>query len=153
MVEPQPAVEGESSQNTQSLFEDSQASEGEVAQPFVPRRSSRIRKAPERLNLSVSTILYTDSDEPECYEEVLQDSFQLKWELAMKEEMKSLHQNKTWELVKLPEGRKTLQNKWVYRLKEEADGSKRFKARLVVKGFGQKKGIDYDEIFLHLWSN
>ena len=38
-------------------------------------------------------------------------------------------------------------NKWVYRIKNEHDGSKRYKARLLVKGFQQKKGIDYSEIF------
>jgi hypothetical protein len=32
-------------------------------------------------------------------------------------------------------------------LKEEDGGKKRYKARLVVKGFAQKKGIDFDEIF------
>jgi ATP-binding cassette subfamily B (MDR/TAP) protein 1 len=35
----------------------------------------------------------------------------------------------------------------VFRIKEEHDGSKRYKARLVVKGFQQKEGIDYTEIF------
>ena len=65
----------------------------------------------------------------------------------MKDEMDSLLKNKTWELTTLPEGKKALQNKWVYRVKTEHDGSKRFKARLVVKGFQQKKGIDYFEIF------
>ena len=47
----------------------------------------------------------------------------------------------------MPAGKKALPNKWVYRLKEEDGGKKRFKARLVVKGFAQKKGIDFDEIF------
>ena len=32
-------------------------------------------------------------------------------------------------------------------MKEEDGGKKRFKARLVVKGFAQKKGIDFDDIF------
>jgi hypothetical protein len=32
-------------------------------------------------------------------------------------------------------------------LKEEDGGKKRYKAKLVVKGFAQKKGIDFDEIF------
>ena len=43
--------------------------------------------------------------------------------------------------------KKALQNKWVYRLKEEDGGKKWYKARLVLKGFAQKKGIDFDEIF------
>ena len=70
-----------------------------------------------------------------------------KWELAMEEEMDSLMHNQTWDLVKFPAGKTTLQNKWVYRLKEEDGGKQRYKARLVVKGFAQKKGIDFDEIF------
>ena len=65
----------------------------------------------------------------------------------MKEEMDSLLKNKIWDLVPLPEGKRALPKKWVYRLKEEDGGKKRYKARLVVKGFAQKKGIDFDEIF------
>ena len=53
----------------------------------------------------------------------------------MKDEMDSLLMNKTWDLWKFPIGKHALQNKWVYRLKEEEGGKKRFKARLVVKGF------------------
>jgi len=62
--------------------------------------------------------------------------------------MNSLLENKTWELVNLPRGRKALQNKWVYRIKYEGDEKKeRYKARLVVKGFSQKESIDFTEIF------
>jgi hypothetical protein len=46
-----------------------------------------------------------------------------KWEQGMKEEMDFLVNNQTWELVQLPAGKRALQNKWVYRLKEE-DGGK-----------------------------
>ena len=70
-----------------------------------------------------------------------------KWDQGMNEEMDSLVRNQTWDLVKLPAGKRVLQNKWVYRLKEEDRGKKWYKARLVVKGFAQKKGIDFDEIF------
>ena len=65
----------------------------------------------------------------------------------MEEEMNSLDKNKTWFLVKLPNGKKALQNKWVFRVNDEIDGSKRYKARLVVKGFQQMQGVDYNEIF------
>ena len=65
----------------------------------------------------------------------------------MDEEMDSLVRNQTWDLAKLPAGKRVLQNKWVYGLKEDDGGKKRYKSILVVKGFAQKKGIDFDEIF------
>ena len=58
-----------------------------------------------------------------------------KWEQGMIEEMDSLVRNQTWDLVKLPTGKRVLQNKWSYRLKEEDGGKKQYKDRLVVKGF------------------
>ena len=61
--------------------------------------------------------------------------------------MDSLLGNQTWELTELPVGKKVLHNKWIYRIKNEHDGRKRYKARLVVKGFQQKEGIDFTEIF------
>ena len=42
-----------------------------------------------------------------------------KWEQGMEEEMDSLVKNQTWDLVKLPTGKRALQNKWVYKLKED----------------------------------
>ena len=71
----------------------------------------------------------------------------MKWEQGMKEEMNSLVNNHTWDLVQFPAGKRALQNKWVYKLKEEDGGRKKYKARLLVKGFAKKKGIDFDEIF------
>ena len=61
--------------------------------------------------------------------------------------MDSLAHNQTWDSAKLPAGKTTLENKWVYRLKEEDGGKYTYKARLGVKGFAQKKGIDFDEVF------
>ena len=65
----------------------------------------------------------------------------------MNEDMDSLVRNQTWDLVELSTRKITLQNKWVYRLKEEDAGKKQYKARLVVKGFAQNKGIEFDEIY------
>ncbi|KAE8664189.1 Detected protein of unknown function [Hibiscus syriacus] len=118
-------------------------------EPGTPelRRSSRIPKPTQRYSPSLHYLLLTDNGEPECYDEAMQVEDSVKWESSMKDEMDSLMSNQTWELGELPPGKKTLHNKWIYRIKEEHDGRKRYKARLVVKGFQQKEGIDYNEIF------
>ena len=61
--------------------------------------------------------------------------------------MDSLWKNDTYELTELPKGRKTLKNKWVFKLKNDDEKMLKYKAHLVMKGFGQKQGIDFDEIF------
>ncbi|RVX13352.1 Retrovirus-related Pol polyprotein from transposon TNT 1-94 [Vitis vinifera] len=110
-------------------------------------KSSRNIRPPQRYSLVLNYLLLTDGGEPECYDEALQYENSSKWELAVKDEMDSLLANQTWELTELSVGKKALHNKWVYRINKEHDGSKRYKARLVVKGFQQNEGIDYTEIF------
>ena len=61
----------------------------------------------------------------------------------MSEEMESLQKNKTWELVKLPKGKKATSCKWIF-CKKEALSEKeceKFKARLVAKGYREKELI------------
>jgi hypothetical protein len=52
--------------------------------------------------------LLIDSGEPECYEEAMQVDTKKNWEKCMKEEMESLANNQTWDLVQFPTGKRTL---------------------------------------------
>jgi hypothetical protein len=71
-----------------------------------------------------------------------------KWQEAMKSEMGSMYDNKVWTLVDLPDSRKAVENKWIFKRKTDADGNITvYKARLVAKGFRQIQGVDYDETF------
>ncbi|KAG8496840.1 hypothetical protein CXB51_008132 [Gossypium anomalum] len=67
---------------------------------------------------------------------------------AMKDEHKSMQDNKVWELVLLPEGAKPIGCKWIFKTKRDANGNvERYKARRVAKGYTQKEGIDFTETF------
>ncbi|KAE8684070.1 hypothetical protein F3Y22_tig00111154pilonHSYRG00007 [Hibiscus syriacus] len=108
-------------------------------------------KPPNRLGFEdlVSFALTVSSDDPVTFHDAVTSQENDKWMAAMVEEMESLNHNRTWELVPLPEGKKPIGCKWVYKKKPaatEKEGEK-FKARLVAKGFSQQKGVDYDEIF------
>ncbi|RVW35157.1 Retrovirus-related Pol polyprotein from transposon TNT 1-94 [Vitis vinifera] len=82
---------------------------------------------------------------PTSVEEAMKDP---RWVQAMKEEMEALLKNKTWILVNLPKGQKTVGCKWVFSIKYKVDGTiERYKARLVAKGFTQTYGVDYQETF------
>ena len=84
-------------------------------------------------------------DEPVSFDEAERHP---SWRMAMEEEMASIEENCTWYLVDLPHGRRAIGLKWVYKVKRDGDGAvTKFKARLVVKGYSQRQGIDYDEVF------
>ncbi|CAL1366415.1 unnamed protein product [Linum trigynum] len=66
----------------------------------------------------------------------------------MKSEIAALIKNQTWDVVELPPGKKTIGNKWVYKIKVHQDGSlERFKARVVAKGHTQQEGVDFQDTF------
>jgi hypothetical protein len=70
------------------------------------------------------------------------------WQKAAQDEMDAHLENGTWELVKLPPGRKAIGSKWVFKVKHNSDGSiERYKARVVAKGYSQRPGLDFGETF------
>jgi histone deacetylase 1/2 len=90
------------------------------------------------------TLLLTEL-EPTSYKTALKDP---KWLAAMKDEYNALLNNNTWTLTPLPSDRKVIGCKWVFRIKQNPDGSiLKYKARLVAKGFHQQHGFDFTETF------
>lgn len=93
------------------------------------------------------TCLAVYSD-PTSLEEALSCTNSQQWIKAMDEEYKSLMKNNTWILTKLPPEKKTIPCKWVFKTKEDENGNiTKYKARLVIKGCAQRKGIDYEEVY------
>ncbi|KAK8921048.1 hypothetical protein KSP39_PZI020906 [Platanthera zijinensis] len=83
--------------------------------------------------------------EPHSYDEAAQEK---SWRTAMDAEIASIKKNDTWRLVDPPVGHKPLRVKWVYKVKKNKDGTvEKHKARLVVKGYRQVQGVDYDEVY------
>lgn len=70
------------------------------------------------------------------------------WKEAIDDGMSSIMGNNTWVLEDLPSRCKPLGTKWIFTIKRKPDGSIiRFKARLGVQGFRQRRGIDYFDTY------
>jgi hypothetical protein len=93
----------------------------------------------------LSGLCLAAAEEPASVEHALGDA---SWRGAMEEEMKSIHDNNTWEMTTLPAGHRAIGLKWVFKVKKDPAGRViKHKARLVAKGYSQRQGIDFDEVY------
>lgn len=123
-----------------------------VAESVRPRRD---RRPPgwhkdfetEYAGFALSALDYIDNI-PSTIEELKKREDWNLWKAAIEEEMDSLRHNGTWTLTPLPKGRRAITCKWVFRVKRgRCEAEDRYKARLVARGFSQKKGFDYTETY------
>jgi hypothetical protein len=111
-----------------------------------PRRSTRVRSAPEWYGNPILEVMLLDHDEPTNYEEAMMSPDSDKWLEAMKSEIGSMYENKVWTSVDLPDDRQAIEDKWIFKKKTAADGNVTiYKAQLVAKGFRQVQGVDYNQ--------
>ncbi|CAH2108821.1 unnamed protein product [Euphydryas editha] len=94
-------------------------------------RSGRIVKKPSRYqdDQEIYTAYCLLSSDPQDYNEAIDKG----WNKEINKELNSHEKLGTWELADLPEGKKAIDTKWIFRTKQ--DGTR--KARLVAKGFQQ----------------
>ena len=76
-----------------------------------------MRQPTQRYNQSLHQILLTDEGEPLTLKEARPYEHSNKWKFAIQKEIRALHENNIWELVELPEGKKPIPNKWIYKVK------------------------------------
>jgi hypothetical protein len=101
--------------------DESTKSDEEVEQStsFVSR-SKRVRKAVERYSspdFPSSFVLISTDEEPKSVREVVDSTKSRIWKDTKVDEMKSLHKNETWDLVKLSNGINHIDSKWAFKKK------------------------------------
>ena len=66
----------------------------------------------------------------------------------MVDEYDSIVKNNAWEIVPGPVDKSVVSSRWIYKVKQAADGSvEKYKTRFVARGFSQIERIDYEETF------
>ncbi|GLC60440.1 hypothetical protein PLESTB_001612800 [Pleodorina starrii] len=120
--------------------------QGDANPEGIVRRSARMNKGkmPARY---VGTVA-SEVPVPTTADEAKASPYEEFWVEAMEEEMASHRTKGTFTLVQAPPGVRPLGSKWVFSLKQDENGVvERFKARWVVKGFMQREGVDFEEVF------
>ncbi|GJS84886.1 retrovirus-related pol polyprotein from transposon TNT 1-94 [Tanacetum coccineum] len=88
---------------------------------------------------------FLSQEEPKKVIHALKDP---SWIEAMQEELLQFKLQEVWTLVDLPNGKRPIGTKWVYKNKKDERGIViKNKARLVAQGYTQEERIDYDEVF------
>jgi hypothetical protein len=98
------------------------------------------------------TALGTDSPPvPQSAKEARRSSQAKQWEDAMAAELQACKDMQIWERIPYDQqtptvkAKKHLRNRWVFKIKDEPNGSQKFKGRLVIKGYEQRYGEDFHE--------
>lgn len=64
-------------------------------------------------------LIFANIEEPTSFQKAANNE---EWDLAVKEEIYTIEENKTWKLIDLSKGCKPVGLKWVFKLKKELKG-------------------------------
>jgi len=119
--------------------------EGDI--PTNTTRSGRRVRRPQKLNDYETGFIISLDNEPTSYAEAMRKEDADKWKEAINNELSLLNENNTWTISKLPEGKKAINSKWVFKVKRLDNNEIKYKARLVARGFEQKEIFDVHELY------
>lgn len=149
-INDQDEIDEEEDQQEEQINDRNEANkDNQQQEEKIKRVSHRDNKGKPPIRLGIDEVnVVNEIKEPKNYREAINSDERQHWLTAMQIEMESHERNNTWELVDLPTGRTAIDGKWVFKIKTSTDGEiTRYKARFVARGFSQKYGEDYDEVF------
>ncbi|UYV65269.1 hypothetical protein LAZ67_3003763, partial [Cordylochernes scorpioides] len=116
---------------------------------IVQTRPKRIVRNPYgRAGKPKAELHFLDIIEPTTFEQAINSKEAPYWRRAMKDELRSLEDRNTWTLSDLPLDKRPISSRWVFKIKTNSKGDvERFKARLVARGFSQKRNVDFFETY------
>jgi hypothetical protein len=111
---------------------------------------TRTRSRTRIAHLVFNTMLTSDPGEPKTFRAAVNGPKKQEWIPSAKSEINNFISRDAWK--KFPrdkfDGRKPIPVKWIFKIKEEQDGTLRYKSRIVLKGYVMVPGVDYTESFL-----
>jgi len=87
-------------------------------------------------------------DDPGSYRDALNSSLNKQWKEAMCQEYASLIENSTYTPITNTNGINPIGCRWEYKTKRNPNSTIRYKACLVIKGYEQIRGVDFDETYV-----
>ncbi|GJT60248.1 putative ribonuclease H-like domain-containing protein [Tanacetum coccineum] len=116
-----------------------------IVSPISTTRIHSIHPKAQIIGDPILFACFLSQHEPTKISQALNDE---RWVEAMQEKLLQFKIQKVWTLIELPNGKKAIGSKWLYRNKKDERGViVRNKARLVAQGYKQEEGIDYNEVF------
>lgn len=70
-----------------------------------------------------------------------------KWKLPITDELRAIKENKVYKIINKPDNVKTISSRWVFRIKDNIDGSSLYKAQLAARGFEDNRLFDFGELY------